>query len=334
MNKKPHTSVHHVMPLSNMLLGDQECNKLRLVHTDHVTLHRICDVKWGYQNKRNELHSQINNDLLISVSSVNELYKHLSYFFQNFEELPQHTRVALGEKRKQIVTYHLNQWPQITNTDWDEYRKLKRDQIEERRDVTTNNDIEYLMNQDKAIVKDLVLHITRRLKRHGIPEWYLSWEKKVTTGQYMIPLVLYGRNDDSNQFWKDKNLHSTIMNKALSERWGNLRGARSTTNGVFVMWTKERDKRHSIQSKYLHQVKKIVDNDYWETVWKAYNHKMSQQFWTTVEYWNRIEKIIWWNEFYRKNPSDFEKMHQETSYLRWKIGDRLKELLAKEYCLL
>gem|GEM_PF-5438425 len=45
MNKKPHTSVHHVMPLSNMLLGDQECNKLRLVHTDHVTLHRICDVK-------------------------------------------------------------------------------------------------------------------------------------------------------------------------------------------------------------------------------------------------------------------------------------------------
>ena len=55
--------------------------------------------------------------------------------------------------------YHLNQRPQITNTDNDQYRKLHRKQIEQRGNIVSHNDIEYIMNQDKSIMKDLVLHI-------------------------------------------------------------------------------------------------------------------------------------------------------------------------------
>ena len=75
------------------------------------------------------LYAHVNNDLLLALSSVDEVYKHLRYFFDSYERLPIEVRKEIGQKRKQIVTYHLNQRPQITNTDGDSYRKIRRNQI-------------------------------------------------------------------------------------------------------------------------------------------------------------------------------------------------------------
>jgi hypothetical protein len=86
--------------------------------------------------------------------------------------------------------YHLNQWPQITNTDGDSYRKLRRSQIESWWDIITKNDIEFVMMQDKVIMKDLILHVVRRLKRYGFSENILHSQWSTTTWKYMIPLRL------------------------------------------------------------------------------------------------------------------------------------------------
>jgi hypothetical protein len=100
-------------------------------HDHHTNLHKICDFdKDQYQSKMDTLYAHINNDLVISLNSVDQLYMSLCEFFSKYEELPLEIRIQLWNKRKQVSMYHLNQWPQITNTDWDFYRKLRRSQIE------------------------------------------------------------------------------------------------------------------------------------------------------------------------------------------------------------
>ena len=78
MIMKPVSSLHHVTPLSNLLLGRQECNKLKMDHNEHIDLHKICDAdKYTYQEKMDRLYAQVNNDLVLSLDSVNALYEHL-----------------------------------------------------------------------------------------------------------------------------------------------------------------------------------------------------------------------------------------------------------------
>ncbi|AKH33019.1 hypothetical protein XF24_00693 [candidate division SR1 bacterium Aalborg_AAW-1] len=333
MSVQPSTSVHHVTPVSNMLLGNEECNILMMNHQDHINLHRICDTQSHYQNTMSKLYGKINNDLLLSLGSVDEIYTHLGYFFENFEKLPLGVRKALGEKWKQIVMYHLNQRPQITNTDNDQYRKLHRKQIEQRGNIVSHNDIEYIMNQDKSIMKDLVLHIIRRLKKHGITDELLTLPTKtLSTENYMIPLMMRGRSDSTNQITGDKKIHTTIFNKAISDGGTRVRGPRLATNGSFIMGSEDWKRWYDVQERYLRKAKKIIDHDYGDYIWILYNKKMQQQLGTTIAQWNKLEKILSGDSFYKQGTYDVEGMHHEALLLRGKIGDRLKKLLADEYC--
>ena len=80
------------------------------------------------------------------------------------------------------------------------------------------------MEQDKAIVKDIVLHVIRRLKKHGLDEEFLTWSDEdfslnnTTFRNYMIPLMLRGRGDKTNYFSSYTKEHKNIMNRAISEK--------------------------------------------------------------------------------------------------------------------
>ncbi len=65
-------------------------------HTDHISLHKTCDLdKDMYPARMDELYASINSDLLLSLSSIDTLYEHLEYFFDNYEKLPDHVKIDI-----------------------------------------------------------------------------------------------------------------------------------------------------------------------------------------------------------------------------------------------
>lgn len=336
LQKSPQRSDHHVTPLSNILLGNEKCNILNMEHPEHVNLHKICDTRMGYHNKMDALYAYNNNDILLSLKSVDEIYKHLGYFFSSFEKLPLEVRKEIGEKWKQIITHHLNQRPQATNTDGDAYRKLRRSQIDQWWEIVTYNDIEYIMSQDKAILQDIVLHLMRRLKKYWILDKDLVWadseffNKNHFSKNYMIPLMFHGRADKTNYFssqWKE---HRSIINKAISEKWNSIRSARAKTNGKYILDSEDHKKRYDLQHKYLIRVERIVENDYGETIWKQYSYKIQQQLVSSIRKWNTLQDILKEDDLYTQQYHDFHSMHEESTLIYGKIGDKLKKILLEE----
>ena len=304
-------------------------------HTDHISLHKICDAdKYTYQEKMDRLYAQVNNDLVLSLESVNALYEHLWYFFDNFEQLPEGVRQELGEKWKHIVMYHLNQRPQVTNTDGDGYWKLRKGQIEQWWSTVTHNDIEYLMMQDKSILKDLVLHISRRLKKYNLTEELLSQEQHTTTGNYMIPLRLRGQNVGTNQLACKKSLYDTIISGVKWQWWVNLRGVRDQTNGKYILWMEEWKKWYDVQHKYLLKAQKVIDNEFGNEVRNMYVKTMKKQVASTIQQRNTIQIILGDEEIYQQKSRSFHGMHEEMTKVSWMMGDRLKMLLLDDFCYL
>lgn len=304
-------------------------------HSDHTHLHMTCDAeKDVYQNQMDKLYATINNDLVLSLQSVDALYEHLEYFFEKYEELPANVKIELWKKWKQIAMYHLNQWPQITNTDGDGYRKLHRTHIEQWWDILTKNDIDFIISQDKSIVKDLMLHIFRRLKKHGLTEELLYSQPKHTTGQYIIPLRIRWRSDDTNQVLiKDKTYESLMRD--IKMKWGiNLRGVRDQTNGKYILWSEEWKRRFDVQHKYLVKLKEVIDDNHGDKMWDMIFKKLNKQLFTTIEQWNNIQVKLWDEEFYRQKSRSFYGMHEEMTKVAWRMWDRLKKLLLDEYCFI
>jgi hypothetical protein len=65
-------------------------------HDDHTHLHKVCDLnKDQYQSTMDKLYASINNDLVISLHSADQLYLHLYDFFDNYENLPLDVRIEL-----------------------------------------------------------------------------------------------------------------------------------------------------------------------------------------------------------------------------------------------
>lgn len=325
-------SIHHITPLANVFLGDGEYNKQKMDHQDHKHLHKICDLGESFRETIDKLYAKVNNDLVLSLSSVDELYKQLWYFFKNFEKLPEHVRTMIWKKWWDIVVHHIDQRSELTGKHTCDYRKIDKTVPGERPDVVDHKTLQDIMLMDKMVLQDLVIEMREYLDWRWIPASMLQFShKKRRNWHHLIPLMIYGRDNKYNQLPGEQSTHQHIYQKAMQDWTIRKRWARKLTNGSIVFGSKERELRWTVQRTYLRRVKQVLWDYYDDDVNNIYLWTIRAQLWETIAKRNTIKKTIDSDLVYHQRSRSLLGMHWEMIKVLWRTGDHIKELFVQKH---
>lgn len=342
-------SLHHVDPLYAKW-SNRDSNLVSLNSSSHTKLHKILDPSHGeLSDSITRFQNLLSANLVQSWVVVNQQYELLQSFFINYNKLPQNLRIIIGNKKKQGIIDHLEQYEKLM---WSHpyFSKNMIKSIDVRNDDFVFMD---LLDIDYKIVQAITKFLYRKVKQsfplyhpHKIIN-YSSW--------LIIPIAMMGRSIRTNHVdpseFSDgdqvilserylKNNNSKIPRdeqiRLMLDRIGSSdmnihnrkRSARKATNDKYIIDSESQKYRFELQVRYFDQFKWKINEIWLESVRDHFTRKTYEQAMYDTLYYEKIT----WNAW--ENISDdlsLEEYHQKSSKIIGQLADDIIDVLNKKY---